>query len=302
MKRILPLFLVAVLLVGCTPKGTASTETTLESTPCTIETTVPETTAIVPEVIPRLDTAESEAARLYERLVTDSTLTQADMNDLSYEMYRVWDDLLNEIWQQLATVLPADSMQKLTEEERQWITEKEDAVHRAAAVYGGGSLAGSSANQKAAALTRQRVYYLAGLLTGLDISPSEEYSPLYTGSILTPLVQVLFLPLAEGWHILDYAAFLDSAQTLGVSVIEDEGLFEIPDPDAPDSYLFGSLTTEGGVFSIARLGYCQAGDSGEKHVRVDFSDDTQNYYISAVFWDEGIPVDTLQELLEYLGQ
>lgn len=111
-----------------------------------------------------LEEAESAAAALQKKLQEDPSLTQADMNTLSGEIYQVWDDVLNELWKALKDSLDEDTMESLLEEQRAWITEKEAEVKQAGEAVGGGSLAPLVMNQRAANLTRVRVYELAGYL------------------------------------------------------------------------------------------------------------------------------------------
>ena len=81
---------------------------------------------------------ESKAAELQGRI--DSALTQEDINILSGELYRLWDDELNSIWGRLKAILPADTMEQLTDEEIAWIEEKEAAVAAAGREAAGGSM------------------------------------------------------------------------------------------------------------------------------------------------------------------
>lgn len=111
-----------------------------------------------------LEEAEKEAEALEKKLQEDPSLTQADMNELSSEIYMVWDDALNELWKALKDSLDEATMESLLEEQRAWITEKEAEVKQAGEEVGGGSLAPLVANQRAADLTRVRVYELAGYL------------------------------------------------------------------------------------------------------------------------------------------
>ena len=113
------------------------------------------------EVLPMLEEAEQEVALLEKKLTEDASLTQLDMNNLSYEMNMIWDDLLNEFWSVLKDSLDQETMDKLLQEQRTWIAEKEAKVKEAGANYAGGSIAALISNQKAAELTRARVYVLA---------------------------------------------------------------------------------------------------------------------------------------------
>lgn len=111
-----------------------------------------------------LEDAEEASGALEKKLFEDPSLNQAEMNTLSYEMYVVWDDVLNELWQVLKDTLDEEEMEKLLEEQRTWIADKEEEVKKAAEGVGGGSLAPLVANQRAAELTKTRVYELAAYL------------------------------------------------------------------------------------------------------------------------------------------
>lgn len=108
-----------------------------------------------------LEDAESKASAMQKKLQEDPSLTQADMNTLSYEIYQVWDDVLNELWKSLKSTLDEETMDSLLEEQRAWINEKEEEVKQAGEEVSGGSIAPLVANQRAAELTRTRVYELA---------------------------------------------------------------------------------------------------------------------------------------------
>lgn len=111
-----------------------------------------------------LEEAETEATALEKKLLEDASLTQMDMNTLASEMYQVWDDLLNELWGILKETLDEDVMEDLLQEQRAWITNKEAEVKQAGDAVSGGSMAPLVANQKAAEITKERVYELAAYL------------------------------------------------------------------------------------------------------------------------------------------
>ena len=119
------------------------------------------------DVKSKLEEAEQNASVLQQKLTQDASLTQKDMNDLSYEIYMVWDDLLNELWGILKENLDQEVMDKLLQEQRGWISQKEAEVKLAGEKYAGGSIALLVSNQKAAELTKERVYELAVYL-GLE--------------------------------------------------------------------------------------------------------------------------------------
>ena len=127
---------------------------------------VKEGSALVTEETSDIDAelaeTESKAAELQGRI--DSALTQEDINILSGELYRLWDDELNSIWGRLKAILPADTMEQLTDEEIAWIEEKEAAVAAAGREAAGGSMQPMLENLKGSELTKARVYVLAEYL------------------------------------------------------------------------------------------------------------------------------------------
>lgn len=110
----------------------------------------------------RIEKAEEQAAEL--QIKFQSTRTQMEMNQVSGEIYAVWDDALNSIWGILKDNLSQDAMASLTEDERAWIAMKEKNVETAAADVAGGSMEAMVRNRKAAELTRDRVYVLVKYL------------------------------------------------------------------------------------------------------------------------------------------
>ena len=106
--------------------------------------------------------AEAKASELTEDI--QNAQSQVELNVISLEIYTNWDETLNTIWGILKESLDVETMQRLTEEERDWIAEKEAAVEEAAAVYEGGSMHPMVWNLEAAELTRIRVYELMDYL------------------------------------------------------------------------------------------------------------------------------------------
>ena len=166
-KFVTMLVIASLCLGGC---GTIKTEqqNTTESSE-TVETTTESTVKIEVDVDGMLEAAEQEAAEqeaavLEKKLSEDASLKQSDMNILSSEIYVIWDDLLNELWGILKENLDQETMDKLLQEQRAWIVDKEAAVKEAGAQFAGGSMAPLAANQKAAELTKARVQVLAEYL------------------------------------------------------------------------------------------------------------------------------------------
>lgn len=106
---------------------------------------------------------EAEASILESELQS-TLLNQMELNERSGELYKLWDDELNSIWARLKEKLPEEEMAALLTEQRAWITYKESEVEAAGAEYESGSMRPLIENDRAAELTRERVYELAELL------------------------------------------------------------------------------------------------------------------------------------------
>ncbi len=104
--------------------------------------------------------AEDAGKRLEADL--QAAQTQADMNQISGQIYENWDGALNAVWKILKSyfMYPEERMAQLTEEERAWIAMKEEAVLEAGKEYEGGSMQAMVQNLKAAELTQERLYEL----------------------------------------------------------------------------------------------------------------------------------------------
>ena len=89
--------------------------------------------------------AEETAAEYETKILEDTSLSQGE---------------LNEVWAVLRQTLPQADMEALTAEELEWIAWKEEQLARTGEEAGGGSLAIMLQAQRAAELTRERVYVL----------------------------------------------------------------------------------------------------------------------------------------------
>lgn len=103
---------------------------------------------------------DEEAAAIEARLQNEN-LTQNQMNQLTAQIYKLWDDKLNEMWSYLSNTLDSSTMKTLKEEERVWINKKESQIKEAGKEAAGGSMQAMLENDKAAELTKDRVYELA---------------------------------------------------------------------------------------------------------------------------------------------
>jgi len=94
----------------------------------------------------------------------NDTLTQTDMNIKSQELYELWDNALNYLWEEIKGTMPEEEFEKLLDAQRVWIAEKEKAVEEAGKEVEGGSVYPLIVNGEAAKITEARVYELYELL------------------------------------------------------------------------------------------------------------------------------------------
>ena len=94
----------------------------------------------------------------------NEVVTQIEMNEKSQELFELWDGALNYLWGELKNVLSDEEFEKLRDEQRTWITQKEEAVEAAGKEVEGGSLYSMVVNTEAAKITEKRVYELYELL------------------------------------------------------------------------------------------------------------------------------------------
>lgn len=114
-------------------------------------------------IVDLMEATEEWSLTLKASLENDN-LNQLEMNMKSKELYDVWDDALNTLWQELKNELPGNEFSKLLEEQRVWIQEKEKTVEEAGREVEGGTIYPLIVNMKAAEITEERVYELYELL------------------------------------------------------------------------------------------------------------------------------------------
>lgn len=105
-----------------------------------------------------------QKAKELEHKLDDENITENEMNLISYDLYKLWDDELNSMWKRMKEVVDPEEMKTVLKEQRKWIKEKEQKVKDAEEEVGGGSLLPFVKNQRAAEFTRIRVYELAKYL------------------------------------------------------------------------------------------------------------------------------------------
>jgi uncharacterized protein YecT (DUF1311 family) len=92
------------------------------------------------------------------------SMGQQDMNQLTAEWYKLWDDELNSLWSRLKDTLDDEAMTSVLKEQREWLTRKDENIKGAGASVYGGSLQPQLENSVAEEMTRARAYILAGYL------------------------------------------------------------------------------------------------------------------------------------------
>lgn len=107
--------------------------------------------------------ATEESAATLENSIKNDPLSQAELNEKTKELYDLWDSVLNRIWDVLNQTKDEETMSSITSEELAWINQKEEAVAQAGTEFEGGSAQPMVMNQKAAEMTKDRVYELLKL-------------------------------------------------------------------------------------------------------------------------------------------
>lgn len=108
----------ATVFVG---KGTGYVEEQAAPTPAPSVNTSPGT--LYEQYNAKFDAAATEVERLENEFTGYTTV---EMNALAADVFDVWDTLLNDMYQALKKNLPADEFAQLQQEQRQWITERDE--------------------------------------------------------------------------------------------------------------------------------------------------------------------------------
>lgn len=91
-----------------------------------------------------------------ERKLAQESLTQRELNICSKELYDIWDDCLNVIWNELEEGV----RESLLDEQLAWVQEKEQRIEEAGNQHKGGSMEPMVRNLEGASMTKERVYEL----------------------------------------------------------------------------------------------------------------------------------------------
>ncbi|MGN7477327.1 lysozyme inhibitor LprI family protein [Solibacillus silvestris] len=87
-------------------------------------------------------------------------VTQAEMTEAQGNIYAKWDEILNEIYGELKKQLSGNDMNKLRDEQRQWIQDRDEQAKEAAKKFEGGSMETLEYVSTQAKLTEERAYEL----------------------------------------------------------------------------------------------------------------------------------------------
>lgn len=109
-----------------------------------------------------LTQVEAQSAQL--ETLFDNARDQSEMNRYSGELFKLWDDEINVLWAHLKGAMDADAFDALTEEQVDWIVDKEAAIDEAGSEVSGGSMEPMVRSLTGYEWTRDRVYYLMDYL------------------------------------------------------------------------------------------------------------------------------------------
>lgn len=112
-----------------------------------------------------IEELERKEAELVEKSNTDG-VTQTEMNMYASQIYELWDNELNQIWDMLSDYMTETEFEALKIIQNEWIKERDKQMEEAAAENGGGSLAPMLKATTGAELTKEKVLELAKIITG----------------------------------------------------------------------------------------------------------------------------------------
>lgn len=144
----------ALFLVGCS-NGSSEKEVETTTNSSNDNTNAYSTKQVYLEKLSNLE--DNLNASLKEKY--DSGITQQIVEAASEE-FEKWDDMLNEVWSELKGQLPEEDMDKLTEEQVNWIKSKDEKSETAANEVKGGTMEPLSRVMSLAISTKERCYEL----------------------------------------------------------------------------------------------------------------------------------------------
>ena len=107
--------------------------------------------------IDKLNIADKQYEQIEQQLQTDANLPQGAMNALAGQQYKIYDDVLNEMYQYLRRNLPKDRAEELKQVQINWIEYKEKSI-KESWPQEDGSMGPLIMNGVGATLTKERCY------------------------------------------------------------------------------------------------------------------------------------------------
>lgn len=127
--------------------------------------------AVVEEARQEVEKAKEESEQITNTLMTDGSLTQADMNTLAGQRYTLWLETLEKLWTSLEQTQDQETLQAIFAEQMRWSAEKKGLVEQKTAEFDGGSITGLVVNGDAATMVQERVDTLLQYLEGTAALP-----------------------------------------------------------------------------------------------------------------------------------
>ena len=125
-----------------------------------IETTIAVENETKYDVDAKIAAAKSEADVIEKKLTEDGSLTQTEMNQLATELYTIWDNTMNDMYNVLKDTVSKNVKESFVAYQESWVKEREMENKKIQIEYKDGSIATLSAMMKAAEMTEERVYEL----------------------------------------------------------------------------------------------------------------------------------------------
>lgn len=127
--------------------------------------------AIVEAARREVEKAKEESEQITNTLMTDGSLTQADMNTLAGQRYTLWLETLERLWTAFEQTQDQETLQAIFAEQMSWSAEKKALVEQKTAEFDGGSITGLAVNDAAATMVQERVDTLLQYLEGTAALP-----------------------------------------------------------------------------------------------------------------------------------
>lgn len=106
------------------------------------------------------EVAQTEASYQVLEQEAEAATSQIEINQNAGSQYTLWDDELNQLWAHLKDSLDTETMDTLTQEQLQWIQDRDAQIDAASADFQGGTGESMVRSLTGASLTRERVYAL----------------------------------------------------------------------------------------------------------------------------------------------